>query len=228
MQSLQRRMGRMLPRTADESEVAVLLKTFEDVDKMLDSLIAASKAWRDAWKMILRKQQLVAAEFDSLYQDIVGAGSDHAGIPHAPTPDHLANRAMKMSREYSELEADMIVEVNEMDFRVLRPCEEAKASIQPLKKTIKKRQDRKLDYERYQNRFDNSMKKIGRSDRENKALNKHEADLQRSREEYQTADQRMRDVLPPILQAVFSLLPYVLASQITIQNNLLGHCYTQI
>ena len=33
MQSVQRRFGK--PRTADESQVAVLLKDFEDADKML-------------------------------------------------------------------------------------------------------------------------------------------------------------------------------------------------
>lgn len=35
MQSVQRRFGRLLPRTADESQVSVLLKDFDDADKML-------------------------------------------------------------------------------------------------------------------------------------------------------------------------------------------------
>ena len=35
MQSMSRRFGKFLPRTADESQVAVLLKDFEDADKML-------------------------------------------------------------------------------------------------------------------------------------------------------------------------------------------------
>ena len=34
MQSVQRRFGKLLPRTADESQVAVLLKDFDDADKM--------------------------------------------------------------------------------------------------------------------------------------------------------------------------------------------------
>lgn len=32
---MQRRFGKLLPRTADESQVAVLLKDFDDADKML-------------------------------------------------------------------------------------------------------------------------------------------------------------------------------------------------
>lgn len=35
MQSMSRQFGKFLPRTADESQVAVLLKDFEDADKML-------------------------------------------------------------------------------------------------------------------------------------------------------------------------------------------------
>ena len=35
MQSVQRRFGKLLPRTADESQVAVLLKDFDDADIML-------------------------------------------------------------------------------------------------------------------------------------------------------------------------------------------------
>jgi len=35
MQSVHRRFGKFLPRTADEAQVSVLLKDFEDADKML-------------------------------------------------------------------------------------------------------------------------------------------------------------------------------------------------
>ena len=40
MQTVQRRFGKFLPRTADESQVAVLLKDFDDADKMLSKVLA--------------------------------------------------------------------------------------------------------------------------------------------------------------------------------------------
>ena len=40
MQSVQRRFGKFLPRTADESQVAVLLKDFEDADLMLAKVVS--------------------------------------------------------------------------------------------------------------------------------------------------------------------------------------------
>ena len=39
MQSVQRRFGKLLPRTADESQVAVLLKDFDDADRMLGKVL---------------------------------------------------------------------------------------------------------------------------------------------------------------------------------------------
>lgn len=76
--------------------------------------------------------------------------------------------------------------------------------------------------------MDALLKKTKRSDRENTALAKHEIDLERSNEEYNQADQHLRSVLPGIINAVFSLLPQLLAAQIEIQNTLLGLVYTTL
>ena len=75
MQSMQRRIqGRFVPKTADESQVSVLLKDFEDADKMLNrvrhfpmivfkstlttqlQIVEGSKAWRDASSESQRKK----------------------------------------------------------------------------------------------------------------------------------------------------------------------------
>lgn len=48
----------------------------------------------------------------------------------------------------------------------------------------------------------------------------------RRRQEYQAADENLRQHLPPLISAVFSILPHLLAAQIQIQNTLLGHYYT--
>jgi hypothetical protein len=38
MMRVQRRFGKLLPRTADESHVSVILKDFDDADKLLDKV----------------------------------------------------------------------------------------------------------------------------------------------------------------------------------------------
>ena len=87
-------------------------------------------------------------------------------------------------------------------------------------------------------------KKLKRSDRENAALAKSEKDLARAKQvfwpslilsnnkltwpsqEYKAADDHLIQTLPPVISASFSLLPHLLATQIIIQNTLLGQCYT--
>jgi hypothetical protein len=126
------------------------------------------------------------------------------------------------------LKTDLAEDLSQVDKRMIQVAQSAKDSLQMMKKTIKKREDRKLDFERYSSRVDSGNKKSKPSDREQIALNKNQADLHAATEAYSSADEHLRQVLPPILAAVFSLLPHILAAQIEIQNTLLGHYYTSI
>lgn len=64
-----------------------------------------------------------------------------------------------------------------MDSRVIGPATDAKEFIQPIRKTIKKRENKRLDWERYIDRVNNASKKTKRSERENAALAKAEQEL---------------------------------------------------
>ncbi|KAL8987266.1 MAG: hypothetical protein Q9177_003505 [Variospora cf. flavescens] len=141
MQSVQRRFGK--PRTADESQVAVLLKDFDDADKMLSRIVEASKAWRDAWIDILTAQQRLAYDFQEMYAPIVGSSDDTNGHEGKETPRTTMMRAVKLQQSHAELKNDLLEEVNMVDSRIIRPAMDAKDHIQPLKKVMKRRGDRK-------------------------------------------------------------------------------------
>jgi len=47
-------------------------------------------------------------------------------------------------------------------------------------------------------------------------------------QEYHAADAHLREHLPPVISATFSILPHLLAAQVLIQNNLLAQLYTAI
>ena len=115
-----------------------------------------------------------------------------------------------------------------VETRMIRPAVDAKDSLSMMKKTIKKREDRKLDYERYQSRVDSGLKKTKRSERDTTALQKAQTDLEKATELYEAADDNLRSCLPQILTSTFSLLPHLLSAQIQIQNALLAHYYTML
>lgn len=77
----------------------------------------------------------------------------------------------------AELKTDLMDEVIMMDSRVIGPATDAKEFIQPIRKTIKKRENKRLDWERYIDRVNNASKKTKRSERENAALAKAEQEL---------------------------------------------------
>lgn len=54
----------------------------------------------------------------------------------------------------------------------MRPANEVREYLKPVKKTIKKREDRRLDLERYQDRVNHSTKKPNKTDRDHQALAK--------------------------------------------------------
>lgn len=69
-----------------------------------------------------------------------------AGPRHVPvdTPDFQLQRSGDLNNEYSQLKSDMLEEVKQMDDRIIRPAEDARAALTPMKKTLKKREDRKV------------------------------------------------------------------------------------
>ncbi|RAH75378.1 uncharacterized protein BO66DRAFT_467113 [Aspergillus aculeatinus CBS 121060] len=228
MQSMQRQFGRFMKRSADESQVAILLKDFEEADKLLGRIIEFTSAWRDAWSSLLIHQNRMLAEFNALYAPILGSSDSSTGPKAAPTPRETLARTNKLREQYEELRRELLADITAVDERMIKPATQAREYLIPMKKTIKKRDDRKLDYERYQSRVDNYTKKTKRSDRDNAALVKAEGDLAKATEDYNAADEHLRHSLPPLIAAAFSLLPRLLATQIELQNNMLAHYYTVV
>ncbi|KAL9062975.1 MAG: hypothetical protein Q9157_008506, partial [Trypethelium eluteriae] len=229
MQRMQRKWGTFQTRSADEAQVGTMLHEFEEAEKMLVKLIEAASAWRDAWTEILRREWSTAEEFEILYKPIVGSSKDYdGGTVLAETPPNQMQKASDLQMEYAQLKSDMQEEVNTMDTKLINKAAEAKEHIQPLKKTIKKRQDKKLDFERFQRSVDSDRKKSVRSEKENASLAKHEDRLAQVTDEYRAADEHLKATLPPVIASTFSLLPHLLAIQIMIQNTLLAQLYTTL
>jgi hypothetical protein len=126
----------------------------------------------------------VITEFHLMYQPIVGAApiDGDTDTVYAATDPDTQQRATDLKDIYEELRTELLEEVNTIDLRIIRPAMDARESIQPLKKVIKKREDKKLDYERYQGRVDTTKKKSKLSERDQATLAKTERELARSSE----------------------------------------------
>ena len=86
----------------------------------------------------------MADEFDGLYAPIVG--SSETETRHIPEETHpaLLSRTNNLRREFDDLRSDLIQELNAVEQRMSQPAEHAKSYLAPMKKTIKKRNDKKV------------------------------------------------------------------------------------
>ncbi|GAB7360321.1 hypothetical protein MBLNU230_g8077t1 [Neophaeotheca triangularis] len=226
MKSMQRRFGGLMKRTDDEQDVGTVLADFKAVDAMLDSLLRELKTWRNGWEDILKLQYDCADAFTYLYKPIEPTNDPEMQHQPAQTPQKFLQKCLALQKAYASTKADLAQEISMIDKKLMRPMEQAQQAIKPLKKTVKHRENAKLDYERYKSRADHAGRKETRSAKEEAALATHESNLAQAQIDYQTADEQVKQTFPPVTAAVRSLLPYMLTNQIMLQTTLVGQLYT--
>ena len=79
-----------------------------------------------------------------MYSPIIGANEDYSGHEPVITPRQIMERTTKLHTNYDDLRTDLLEEVALVDSRIIKPAQEAKDCIHPLKKVIKKRGDKKV------------------------------------------------------------------------------------
>ena len=190
-------------------------------------MIKDLKAWRDGWEDVLRLQYDSSEAFANLYKAIEPP-SDPEISRHQPaqTPAKYMQKCLGLQKEYSDEKTDLAQEITLISSKCLRPAEEAKQHTKLLQKTLKHRENMKLDYERYMSRAEHARKKENRTAKEEMALETHEANLAQSQISYNTADEHVKQTIPPVSAAILSLLPHILVNQIMLQTTLVGQLYT--
>lgn len=79
-----------------------------------------------------------------MYSPIIGSDENDSGHEALITPRSTMNRTIKLQEIYVELRTELLEEVDLIETRIIKPATDAKGWIQPLKKVIKKRGDRKV------------------------------------------------------------------------------------
>lgn len=81
-------------------------------------------------------------EFEDLYAPI--AGSDPSPQNATATPESTLARTNRLREEYEDLQKELFNELSAVDQRMIQPASEARECFIPVKKTIKKRDDKKV------------------------------------------------------------------------------------
>lgn len=125
---------------------------------------------------MLSAQLEVVTVYENLYDPIVGAYDGH-GAPLTPTSQLQLTRTFKLKEAYSDLKAELVEEIGTIDDRIVQPATDARDAIAPIRKTIKKRENKRLDYEKVQDRVSKMHRKPNKTAKEDAALAKAEEEL---------------------------------------------------
>ena len=125
---------------------------------------------------LVNTQLAVVVEYEGLYDPIQGATDGH-GTDLVVTPELQLHRTYKLKETYAELKNEMMQEITEIEARVIQPATDARDCILPIRKTIKKRENKRFDYEKSQDKVNKLAKKPGRTPKEDSALAKAEQEM---------------------------------------------------
>lgn len=94
-----------------------------------------------------------------------------------PTPADQLQRTLRLCEVYRELKDEIVEEATQIEARVIRPATDARDCIQPIRKTIKKRENKRLDYEKQQDKVNKLTRKTSRTPKEDTQLARAQEDM---------------------------------------------------
>lgn len=122
-----------------------------------------------------------AGEYVTLYDPITGATDGH-GRRAEPTPEEQLSRSFNLRQAFEDVKGDMLVDIAGFEASVIKPGSDARDYIQPLRRTIKKRENKRMDYEKCQEKVKKLQRKPGKSAKEDNQIHKAEDELARATE----------------------------------------------
>lgn len=139
-------------------------------------LIESAKSWQESWFTLVNSQLEIANVYAGLYDPIVGASDGH-GRQTAITPDLQLHRTFALKDVYSDLRTELTEDITSIESRIIAPANNARQNIAPIRKTIKKREDKRFDVEKTQDKVHKLHRKATRTPKEDAQLAKAEDEL---------------------------------------------------
>lgn len=139
-------------------------------------IVESTKSWQESWHNLVGSQLDIADVYAQLYDPIVGATDGHGRDP-TRTSERQLQQTFGMKEAYTELRSELLEEINAIETHILRPALDARKSIDPIRKTIKKRENKRLDLEKCQEKAHKLHRKAARTPKEDAQLSKTEEEL---------------------------------------------------
>ncbi|KAK6338370.1 hypothetical protein TWF730_002434 [Orbilia blumenaviensis] len=219
MNHLHRSVGKLMKRSADDVDVGTIISDVKNYDERLNRLLEDLAKYQTAISQLLVHQNAASQELVLLYKPIP---SERVAIDPA---------RLQRVEEYQTASAEMKDELTKTSHRVsdvIKQTKGVKDCLKPVKKSLDKRENYKLDYERHNTTVENNRKKGARTEREAGVQRKAEDNLDDATKKYHALDDHIKATIPPILDAIGVFIPYILQAISEISTSFVGVNYRYI
>ncbi|KAK9352262.1 hypothetical protein V1523DRAFT_414453 [Lipomyces doorenjongii] len=171
-------------------------KAINEAEKGLDEIITNAKAFRDSWISILSAQVAISRHFNTLYEPIP---EDDPCKPVQETPKITMAAVIKYKEVLVEVQNAVLPMLDSIDRMVVQRCGTMNGYIDTIKKALKKREHKKIDYDRHTNSVEKLQKKSTLNEKDQNSLERSQKELDKATEDFRVHDQYIKDTLPKVI-----------------------------
>lgn len=178
-------------------------KDFNMAEIALDLIMSEAKnfisAWKDNWNSQADMVKLLYELYCPIAEDNV-----YKAVQETPASStSLVNQFRTMIEEMNE-ETTPVIQSLEVTF--IGQCKQAKTCVDGVQKSLKKREHKKIDFDRHSNTVDKMFKKMNMTEKEQASLNKMEAELDLAMETFHKQDEKVKRFVPRVLNSMSEFL----------------------
>lgn len=170
-------------------------RRFQELEMETKRLHDESKKYFEAINSMLNHQIEFSQAMTEIYRPISGRVSDPDAGKIEGNPEGI-----RACEEYEaivkELQETLAPELEMIENRIIRPANELLDVIKVIRKTVVKREHKKLDYDRHRAAFKKLQDKKDRSAKDEKALWKAEGDAEQATQDFEYFNNLLKEELP--------------------------------
>ncbi|RCI12429.1 hypothetical protein L249_0989 [Ophiocordyceps polyrhachis-furcata BCC 54312] len=170
-------------------------RRFQELETETKRLHDESKKYFDAINGMLNHQIIFSQAMTEIYKPISGRVSDPDSVKIEGNPEGI-----RACEEYEsivkELQETLNPELEMIESRIIRPANELLDVIKVIRKTVLKREHKRLDYDRHRATYKKLQDKKDRSAKDEKALWKAEGEVEQATQDFDYYNDLLKDELP--------------------------------
>ena len=210
--ALARAPHRLMGSKSSEDRVIIeWTKDFNSAETAFNILISEATRFIKSWKDICSSQEMLVALVGELYQPIQ---EENVYKAVQETPQSASEAVHSLQLCFNEIQEKVMPLIEELETSFIAKCKEAKEYIEVVQKALKKREHKKIDYDRHSNTVEKLFKKQVHNGHNNDSmdtkdqvqLGKMEKELDEALELFHLHDEKIKRYIPYILTSISEFL----------------------